>query len=58
MAKPIEPRILILDGEMSDLCADMGELLVFGYMWVWDEKPTTLNIVDTSEFKKDTQYYT
>lgn len=51
--------ILVCDGEMSDLSADMGELLIFGFTWIDPYNPDkkfpiqTFNIVDTPEFKKD-----
>lgn len=51
--------ILVFDGEMSDLNADMGELLIFGFTMIDPAHPKkkhpvhTYNIVDTPEFKKD-----
>lgn len=46
-------KILFFDIESSDLNANFGRMLNFGYMWQTEKKPTVLNICDYKSFKKD-----
>lgn len=49
-----EPRILIWDGEMTNLKASIGDTICIGYRWFGDKKPTILSVRDFSKnFARD-----
>lgn len=50
--KLVQPKIMIFDIEATDLSAEFGEMICFGYQWYHEAEPTILKMWDYKGWNK------